>query len=134
MSTPTDKDENNRNCPSVSSTSDAPNRSLTPPIAALLEMQREYLSAQKNRDNLQHEEQLKRLENTDSQNRRLHQLRLLGISLIGLLLAFVLVMAFFGNERQSAVALQILSIGGLALSGAGGIFLIWFVGSRLRRR
>ena len=42
MSTPTDKDEDNSNCPSVSSTSDGPNSPLTPPIAALLEMQREY--------------------------------------------------------------------------------------------
>ena len=134
MSTSTDKDEDNCNCPPVSSASDAPNNSLNPSIDALLKMQSQYLSVQKNRDNHQHEEQLKQLENTDSQNRRLHQLRLLGIGLLSLLLAFVLVMAFFGNERQSAVALGILNIGGLALGGAGGIFLVWFVGSRLIRR
>jgi hypothetical protein len=43
-------------------------------------------------------------------------------------------MAFFGNENQSKIALNMLTIGGQALGGAGFVFLLAFGINRLIRR
>jgi hypothetical protein len=50
------------------------------------------------------------------------------------LLTLVLLMAFFGNENQSKIALNMLTIGGQALGGAGFVFLLAFGINRLIRR
>ena len=134
MATPADNNQDHVDDPPSSPTDNAPDESLQSTIAVLVKMQRAYLDVQSNRDRLQHEEEVKRLENEDIQNKRLHLSTRLGIGTIGFLLTFVLIMAFFGDERQSAVALQVLNISGLAMGGAGGMFLAWVVGSRLIRR
>ncbi|MDE2786552.1 MAG: hypothetical protein OXL37_07805 [Chloroflexota bacterium] len=126
--------EDNSDDQSGKTSSNEPDESLPQPAPTPVDLQRERLAVKKNRDRLQHKQQLKQLENEERRNSRLHRLALLGIFLANLILVFLLVMAFFGNERQSAIALQILNIGGRVISGAGGIFLVWFVANRLIRR
>ncbi|MDE2786553.1 MAG: hypothetical protein OXL37_07810 [Chloroflexota bacterium] len=50
------------------------------------------------------------------------------------LLALVLVMAFFGDARQSDLALSMLTVGGQALGGGGFVLLVAFGINRLIRR
>lgn len=66
----------------------------------MLNLQREGLGIQESRDRLRHKEQIKRLENDDARNKRLHRLALLSVGLVALLLAFLLGMAFFGMQSS----------------------------------
>ena len=50
------------------------------------------------------------------------------------LFALVLVMAFFGDARQSDLALRMLTVGGQALGGGGFVLLVAFGINRLVRR
>lgn len=134
MTTPTDKNGDNGHPQPNSPANNAPDPRLHSLIVALLNLQREGLGIQESRDRLRHKEQIKRLENDDARNKRLHRLALLSVGLVALLLAFLLGMAFFGDAKQSATALQILVIGSRILGGAGGIFMVWLLASRLIRR
>ena len=49
-------------------------------------------------------------------------------------LTLVLVMAFFGDERQSALALRILTIGGQALGGGGFVLMVAYAAKRMLDR
>ena len=49
-------------------------------------------------------------------------------------LTLVLVMAFFGDERQSALALRILTIGGQAIGGGGFMLMVAYAAKRLFER
>lgn len=134
MTTPTDKNDDSGDSQPAQPGNNAPDRPPHSLIGLLLKLQRARLKAQQRRDQFRHEQQVKRLENDDYKNKRLHRLACLGIGLVALLLAFLLVMAFFGNARQSATALQILVIGSRILGGAGGIFIVWLFANRLIRR
>ena len=74
----------------------------------------------------------------DTEYRRNSRLTLVGlVALSGVFLALlmlVLLMAFFGDSRQSALALDILTIGVQAVGGGGFLFLVAFAINRLIRQ
>ena len=89
-------------------------------------------------EQLQHELSLRQVEAENERDRRRHRLAVYVIILLAgvplALLTLVVVMAFFGNERQSQIALNLLGIVGTALGGAGVVFLVAFAINRLVSR
>ena len=76
--------------------------------------------------------------NDQAEHRRYSRLALVGLivpsGVFLALLVLVLLMAFFGDPRQSELALRILTIGGQAVGGGGFLFLVAFAINRLTRQ
>ena len=91
-----------------------------------------------NADRRQNETAVKGIESENEQDKRRYSLAIVALSLaIGLplvLVTFILVVAFFGNERQSQIALDMLRVIGTAVGGGGIIILIVIAVSRFIRR
>ena len=98
------------------------------------EIQIRTLEVAENRDRLEHDYAVRKLENEDRQDRRAYRLLIAGIAVMVLLLFVLLYMTFFGNQTQSAIALRILAIGGQAVGGGGFIFAVAYAINRLIRR
>ena len=91
-----------------------------------------------NTDRRNNETAAKRIEAENERDRRRHRLAVYVIILLAgvplALLTLAVVMAFFGDERQSQIALNLLGIVGTALGGAGVVFLVAFAVNRLVSR
>lgn len=73
--------------------------------------------------------------------RRNYKLALVGLTFLSAVLAvflalltLMLVMAFFGDERQSSLALRMLTVGGQALGGGGFVLMMGYGIKRLLER
>ena len=88
-------------------------------------------------DRRQNETAVKRIEAENEQDKRKHHRAVVAVSLgIGVplaLLTLTLVVALFGSERQSQIALDVLKIAGIALGGGGFIFGVAYAINRLIR-
>ena len=91
-----------------------------------------------NIDRRQNETLVKGIEADTDKDKRRHRL-LIGALLTvagipSLFLLLLLLMAFFGNAAQSAIALRVLSIVGTGIGGAGVVFLVGYGIHRLIAR
>lgn len=86
-------------------------------------------------EQLQHELSLRQVEAETERYRRRYRLVIYALILLAgvplALLTLAIAMAFFGDERQSQNALNLLGIAGTALGGAGVVFLVAFVINRV---
>ena len=98
------------------------------------EIQIRTLEVAENRDRLEHDYAVRKLENEDRQDRRAYRLLIAGFVVVALLIFVLLYMTFFGNQTQSVVALRILAICGQAIGGGGFIFAVAYAINRLVRR
>ena len=121
-------------------------------LAIIADLERERIAVQReqqtvvlrgleisdNADRRQNETVVRGIEAENEQDKRRHIQVVIAICLgVGVpmaLLTLVLVMAIFGSERQSQIALDILRVAGIALGGGGFIFAVGFAISRLIRR
>lgn len=89
-------------------------------------------------DQRQYDFAVQKLNADDEQSKRQHRLAWLSLLIVGggflILLLLVLAIAFWGNEKQSEIAISILTVGGQALGGGGFIFAVAYAIGRLIRR
>ena len=88
-------------------------------------------------DRRQNETTVKGIEAETERDRRRYRLAIYALILLAgvplALLTLVIVMALFGGERQSQIALDVLRVVGIALGGGGFIFGVAYATNRLIR-